>query len=946
MGTKLTVNSNLTNYMSTKIFLQGFNSKKSVNTSEGLNVKLRGKRRLLPTTDVAAVISQYDVYTDERKNCNKIRLTCQVNPICSNVLFNSITEIVKDEGSSGVSYLNYRISSGAQMTNVTDGDLYYKTKDASSFWCKGTGDTTEAIRDTQLTNHGYIYHCGKDIFNNHLVRSNTFKAVSTSATTDVIPKFNTIEDTLRNAEGTQITDRVYFPISSGMVNKGQRAKDLRIYKYDDIYTFNNCVKNRLLIDFNGWVGFKNKAKMKSYKDFWNDEVMNIERPIMYLNGGDFVDMYPDRSLYSFVPKYNSYRDRVEKNWNYCITYPSSSTTEGFDEIIETNNDSLKSIYFNENTISDNGTRQLVIYSVSKHGLSEGDFVNIYNTYIDEETGEKVTDLLLQNVKVETVVNDYIFVVFSDVQISNIWVEYDGESGMTIDGVEYTLPTDGGNYLENGGDRFYIVENQYINFDKNAQHVSYKKTVGGIECEYYIRIFSRLPNFKFASADTSNEYELYKNSGETISTYQDSKYDFESHASRLAFANNVYSDGIGEIVFTDDIDISNLKDNLGRPLTSLFMTFVKNNKGYKEWYGYDINGWNKNMISGDTVEFSHCFGKVTCGIETSEEAKYEDLNSINKLKNTSGLDVSLINGDRSYNDGNVTITDNEVWFDMDKHYYGDLCYYDNYNAIERSIQPILHRFNSAQRESIVSQSSKYYDKFYRDEIGHDDYDYEKFKVDTYPVTGCNFLYEGYYYQPHYEIRIKTFDKIRTMMPDFLDILYKENIGDEKLQMTSFQNHYLSIGDMTKVYDRGERKYYDCVAVSGTNDSYKTYTCKVYDENGNLVKNPFSDFENWKTRLRVFKMDNLGCPSYAKVLKDGTCRIIWRNIINNGLNESDKTVEEYPFTNGAFYINKRFDIYVRRQDPYSIWGLYSMDDIEGTVIYVDDEDNYVKDTEIVC
>jgi hypothetical protein len=66
----------------------------------------------------------------------------------------------------------------------------------------------------------------------------------------------------------------------------------------------------------------------------------------------------------------------------------------------------------------------------------------------------------------------------------------------------------------------------------------------------------------------------------------------------------------------------------------------------------------------------------------------------------------------------------------------------------------------------------------------------------------------------------------------------------------------------------------------------------------------------------------------------------------LNESDKTVEEYPFTNGAFYINKRFDIYVRRQDPYSIWGLYSMDDIEGTVIYVDDEDNYVKDTEIVC
>ena len=55
-----------------------------------------------------------------------------------------------------------------------------------------------------------------------------------------------------------------------------------------------------------------------------------------------------------------------------------------------------------------------------------------------------------------------------------------------------------------------------------------------------------------------------------------------------------------------------------------------------------------------------------------------------------------------------------------------------------------------------------------------------------------------------------------------------------------------------------------------------------------------------------MDNLNVPSYARVLRDGTCRIIWRNILNNGFNKSDDSVEEYPFTNGAFYINKRIDI----------------------------------------
>ena len=35
-----------------------------------------------------------------------IRLTCQVNTVCSNVLFNSITEVVRNEGDSGVHFLD------------------------------------------------------------------------------------------------------------------------------------------------------------------------------------------------------------------------------------------------------------------------------------------------------------------------------------------------------------------------------------------------------------------------------------------------------------------------------------------------------------------------------------------------------------------------------------------------------------------------------------------------------------------------------------------------------------------------------------------------------------------------------------------------------------------------------------------------------------------------
>jgi protein involved in sex pheromone biosynthesis len=95
-----------------------------------------------------------------------------------------------------------------------------------------------------------------------------------------------------------------------------------------------------------------------------------------------------------------------------------------------------------------------------------------------------------------------------------------------------------------------------------------------------------------------------------------------------------------------------------------------------------------------------------------------------------------------------------------------------------------------------------------------------------------------------------------------------------------------------------------------------------------------------------MDNIEAPSYARVLKDGTCRVIWRNVLNNGFNMSDKTVDEYPFTNGAFYINKTINLYLKRQDPYNYWGLYSSNDIKGANVNIDEEDNYVKAEDIEC
>ena len=599
--------------MDAKIFLQSHLSKKSSNTSNGVNVQFKGRRKLLPTNDVSEIVSQYDQYLLERESCNKIRLTCQVNPICTNVLFNPITEIVRYEGSNNVELLNYLDGS----TELKNTDLLYKTPNilCSSNLNGNSGSEkhhTNAIRDTQLSNtkNGFIYHCGLDILNNHLIRSNTFKTICRCDKVSEV--FNTIGDTMRDVSGNQVIETLYFPVSSS-VEGHKKDVEAHIYRYDDILQFDESISDRLIKKYDGWVGFYNRSKIKSYSNFENGDIMDIERPIMYKNGGDFIEMYPDRSLYSFVPKFNKYRNRIEKNWEYCITYPSSSTTEGFESIINGDLKSLKAIYFDENSQGDNGGSQLVIYGITKHGLKVGDFVNIYNTYVED--GKTVNEVVAYSAEVTNVVDDYIFILQGiSSTISDTWCylsdmtkkENDNET-LYYNDVGYKNHSN--KYLTKSGSntKYYIINNKYVNLDDKAQNISYKKVVNGVECDYYVRVFEKVPNFKNASAVTSSEYDIYKNDSELIHEYQDKKYDFESHVSRLAFAKNIYGDDVGEIVFTDDIDISNLIDNLGRPISTLYIMFFKSNKGYKEWYGFYPKYDKKNIdINSDNDTCSHCF----------------------------------------------------------------------------------------------------------------------------------------------------------------------------------------------------------------------------------------------------------------------------------------------------------------------------------------------------
>ena len=80
-----------------EILLNKSTSKTSSNVNNFVPIELKGRNRVLPLETTFADVNEIELYNEERSNCNKIRLTCLINPICSNVLFNNITEIIKND---------------------------------------------------------------------------------------------------------------------------------------------------------------------------------------------------------------------------------------------------------------------------------------------------------------------------------------------------------------------------------------------------------------------------------------------------------------------------------------------------------------------------------------------------------------------------------------------------------------------------------------------------------------------------------------------------------------------------------------------------------------------------------------------------------------------------------------------------------------------------------
>lgn len=927
--------------MDKKILLNNKKSKRSVNVDNFINLKLSTTERILPTDNIINNINSYDVYNDEKDESNKYRLIFTINPICTNILFNSVTEIIYKEGSEDIEIVPKRenvITSKCNYSGkvITNSLIKYSNKKP-----KSNEDlyTTQAIRDTEYSHKDigpYTYHCGYDIFNNHMLRNNAFdlilnKSISglpssisddlylyiydnNSATVDnqIIKKsnskyfkdtFNTIRDYARDSNGVEVRDSYLH-----LINQETAPKDriIHTYQYDDIMSFNESVSNNL-IEENGWFGFTNPSNI----DVYNYDDISINKCMNNNKSCEHIDMYPDRSLYTFVPNVNKYRNnRKEYNWDICLTYPFSSTTNVRDITIDDND--VKIVEKDYFLIKENNVNALLITDY-----------NIVNSSINYELVYLKTPIK-HNLKA----GDKITLYF---KVNDVYNKF-----------PYTIPViDIGDSSYNDTKHWFSISTNdcediinYLNND--AITLRFAKNINGFDCKYYLRLFKKIPNFKFSKEN------IYDNSFIMTDDYIN-KYNtdgFNYSLNKLSFAQNIYSDYQSQIIFTDDIDLTKIKDNLNRPISEIFLTIIKRNKGYKNWYEY-------NIYNTSNIEYSHAFGKITSGFDFDKNSYNSDdyfanihyQNNINingnygcydntpdilkipksaiSLENVTNNIITNENNKNIYQEDGITINGG-----YDKNVFiGDLVEFSPSEVNEIVIEDVFHRFNTAQREVT---NPLYCDIIY-DEIGRDDYDISmepnetknlivvqnylnKNVNDNDPTFDGNLFPEGYIYKPHYKIKIKEYDDLVNQGSD-IQINYElVNYNKKSFKIKTAINYYI---------DKTDKLY-----LMNKNNPDKIINCTILNVDSLLSIRFYADeeIENIKDFL-LFK-SNPEKPDSAYLLKDKTGRYLWKNILSNKEIPYQSDLYNTVFTNGAHYLHDNINFFLRRQDPFNEYELYSV------------------------
>lgn len=842
-----------------KILLNRFKSKRSSNVDNSLSVDLSTERKLLPTDSISETIDSYEEYIKEKDSSDIFRLIFTVNPVCSNILFNGKTEIVLDEGSDNAKVYP---SNNVNRNTLTGDALTYATKYDGAF--------INFIRDTSYSHNGiggYKYLCGVDIFNNHVLRRKEFSVVNDSELLNT-PTFNKLSDYMRDSSGKIIEEKIVKTDKNSTSNNlGIFNTKMHLYTKDSVSTFQETI-NYNLVESDGWVGFINPSSIDIPNVSFNNKVYTVNKCMNNESAGAFIDMYPGRELYSFIPKFNPYRKRLENNWDYCLTYPYEHDTDNI--VVQSKLDrnvngirchvrtSLKGTIFEKTEGTDGG----LVYLRTE----------LSNTF---QKGDSIKFSIIKNGN-------------SGIVTSNM------DYSITVEAIGYMNEDTKHNFAVNMGRLFDIFSNLsdyeegFIDSDGNIKpeyEIIVRKCINGGDCQYYVRKFRKIPNFSSENICVSD--------GVTEEEIENASKEFSATINKLAFSENIFSDKIAQILYNEDIVLTGLRDNLNRPLSEIYLTIVKRNAGHDIWYG----GSDPSRAADPSVEYSHCFGEVMSGFDLQSTEINYNVHTIHK------------NGDSLPVESNITI-DNDV-------FVGDIVEFSPNTVEETVIETVYHRFNTVQRDNGYDGVNN----IIHDEILYDDFDVDgEFSIKTEEYLSENetgACYEGYYYKPHYRVPIKKYGEVVHQG------MHKKIVFSDSSKPTgtanSFTgktavNYFLNSGDTLYLYNKTSGNRISAVITNVGGKNYTDISFKTLDGQPITIDD-----------YNIFRF-NIEMPDYAYDLCDSTGRYLWREPLSDSALTLGDELYDSIFTNGAHYRHLNINFYLRRQDPTGEYGLnnyYTLD-----------------------
>ena len=941
-----------------KIRLGHTDSVDSVDRENFLDVQIQNTSKELHFNDVKKTIDQYELFQQERDKCNRYRLILTINPFCSNVLFNPFTEIVKYE--DNYNNCDRYIDNSVTMSGI-DGD--------------DTPKRVQMINNTEYSKeeNGYVYLPGYDMFDNHILRNKSFKVVTqTNGSQDI---YNTLADTLRDNQGN--VKKMY--VRTNGLKESPVQLNMHLYTFDDVLNFEDSV-NTNLYEENGWFGFINHSNLVT------NQGDDIERVLNNKEACEFVDMYPNRELFSFNPSYNKRFDRLEYNWDIALTYPYE-------------NDYTNQIVYGKGV---NGLR--VLSATIEYGPS-GEIVMVFRTFVkhnlkrnesialwvarneDGTVGDyelKDTYFRVKNIgDFNKSPEDYFFYleaedILSDIKTCGsdliyIVMGYIGsEGGIDIGTVTILINA----FLASDTDAsteitlleaLSIIKSYFPTntlkvlmgiFIESLVSFRFQRIVNGEPSKYYVRKFKKLPNFKKRKRDVTDNDLLNRNTFEEYEAGDgNAVYDFDKEFYKLGFATTIYGDDCSQITYTDTIDVEHLTDNLGRPLSEIYVTIIKRNKGNELWYTSNT----KSEIFGEEVEQSHCFGEVTSGFEISHlkreigtvltaRAKIGDVLLLNKTER-SGSSIPYKSSKAIEN--NVTI-DQQMFF-------GDIVEFAPYEFKEYVLSDVNYRFNTYQREHplrTVGTNEKV--PFIYHNIEGDDYDYpsdsesgnnvpfllEQVMIGdpSKPTISTQNRDEGYYHKAHYKIALREFGDIQQDSHYDLSISSVTPVqkGNIFLKVKTKLPHKLNCGDNVLLFDdKNQCKFkFNCAYIENKTtfliipNKPVTEDINEWDYFNSDTLNYYMEGLTWlavteylRDGTLCLRRQNYAIPEYA--VRAGKNTYLWRDMLS--VNETGSgEIPEFTYTNNAFYVSKTIDFFLKRQDPDGNLGLYAKDVFPNDII----------------